>query len=195
MISDTSVFIPYWIEAALKRNSCSPEVCLNYTKLRQFVSLDDAVGFLALQETKSITRKEGNEVVRTLFSMWSESAEGAHAAEFQQAVVPMSRSIELEKDLLARLSLKDNSAMLGTPTNGQIDQENVYYKQIDLGGITHGVVIYPGFVEFIHTPENEFKFVVDQLKVFYVYLKSYQVSLMPVFRKYLYLLSARSKAV
>jgi hypothetical protein len=126
--------------------------------------------------------------------MWSESAEGAQAAEFQQAVVPMSRSIELEKDILARLSFKDKSTMVVQPTVVDPDSEEVFYKQTDLGGSIHGVVVYKGFVEFICTPENEFKFVVDQLKVFYVYLKSYQVSLMPVFRKYLHLLSSRSNA-
>jgi len=182
------VFLPFWVEAAMNRNSCSLTNVLDYSEIRKILSLEDMSGLLALQEIKDVTRDE-SESNRTLLNIWNESAEGTHKTELDSVVIPMSRSNELKQELLIRLS--NDSNCYETVQSASQASTVTYYKVVDLGRVTSAMVVYKGFPDFVKDPENEYNVVVDQLKVFYVYLKSYQVSLLPVFRRYLTLLVKR----
>lgn len=192
MTNQAFVFIPYWVETALNRSSLSLNTCLDYAKLRQILSLEDMSGLLAIQDIKSLTREESSFNNGTLFSMWSQSIPDAMKSEFLQAVVPMSRSTELKINILKRLETSEVPAPFLLPGIDQAPVEPTYYKVVDIAGATNAIVIYKGFATFVSDPENEYKFVVDQLKVFYVYLKAYQVSLLPIFKKYLRMLAIKA---
>ena len=194
MTNEAFVYVPYWVETALNRNSLPLNACLDYSKLRQILTLEDMSGLLALQDIKSLTREEGSNIAGTLFSMWNNSVTDAQRPEFTQAIVPMSRSTELKIETVKRFEENDyllGSIGIGLPSDQQAP-EPIFYKIVDAGGATSLVVLYKGFQKFISEPDNEYKFVVDQLKIFYVYLKAYQVSHLSVFKKYLRLLAFKT---
>lgn len=192
MTNEAFVYVPYWVETALNRNSLPLNACLDYSKLRQILTLEDMSGLLALQDIKSLTREEGSNIAGTLFSMWNTSVTDAQRPEFTQAIVPMSRSTELKIETLKRFEENDQVLVsIGLPLDQQAP-EPVFYKIVDAGGTASLVVLYKGFQKFICDPNNEYKFAVDQLKIFYVYLKSYQVSHLSVFKKYLRLLAFKT---
>ena len=185
MSQETFIYLPSWVETALKRNGCNLDICLDYEQLRGILSLEDMSGLLALQDLKSVTRDESTDS-STLLSSWRLGAKGTQLDEINSTIVPLSCSKELREELTLRLSLTDS-----TPPINMDGPPAVYYKVVDIGRSTAAFITYPGYINFINKPENEYNVVVDQLKIFYVYLKSNQVSLLPLFKKYLLLLATR----
>lgn len=182
---ETFIYLPSWVETALKRNGCNLDICLDYEQLRGILSLEDMSGLLAIQDLKLVTRDEST-VSSALLSSWRQSAKGVQLDEINSTIVPLSCSKELREELTVRLSSTDSNPSIkldGAPA--------VYYKVVDIGRSIAAFIVYPGFIDFVNKPENEYNVVVDQLKIFYVYLKSNQVSLLPLFKKYLLLLAAR----
>lgn len=187
MTKNIFVFLPFWVEAAFKRNGCSLDACLDFGQARQILSLEDMSGLLALQDIKAVTRDE-SVLSRTLLTSWYESAKGAQRIELDSSIIPLARSNELKEEILNRLLESSN---VSETSLSETAPARIFYKVVDLDRNASGMVVYSGFPEFISKPENEYKVVVDQLKIFYVYLKAYQVSLLPLFGRYLYLLKAR----
>lgn len=180
MTKSTFVFIPFWVETALQRNSCAMDVCLDYSQIRCILSLEDMSGLLALQDCKSVTRDE-SALNRTLLTSWNETAMGAQRIELDSTIIPLARSNELKDEICKRLQKCSD-------TGDAIENETVYYKLVDISRDVAAMVVYPGFPEYVSKPENEYKVLVDQLKIFYVYMKLHQVSLLPIFRRYVLLL-------
>ena len=176
------VFIPPWVETAVSRSNLTLEACLDYSKIRPILSLEDMSGFLALQDIGKLTGEE-SDYNGTLLSSWQESA-GAQISELTNAIVPLSHSNEPSEELIQRLSLD-------TEYVNNSDPQNTFYRTVDLGRGKAAFVVYPGYFEYIKKPENQYKVVVDQLKLFYVYLKPYQVAGLSLFTRYLKLLSNR----
>lgn len=178
------VFIPSWVETVLNRNSYTFDDCLNYDKLRQILSLEDITGFLALQELDRFK----DEIPRALFNSWKDSATGAYLVELDSTVYSLSRSNELKEELLLRLSSKDSNTL------GEVmckEENNIYYKVVDINKTFAALIVYPGFFEFVKKPENEYKILVDQLKILYIYMKVFEVSFSGIFKKYVKLLANR----
>lgn len=186
MTKEIIIFIPFWVEKALSRQGLALEACLDYKLIRPILSQEDMSGLLALQDLPAVTRDE-NVFSRTLLTSWSETADGDQSVELNSTIIPLARSNELKDDLLRRLS-KANSET--STIEGGSQQPDVPYKLVDAGRQAIAVVVYSGYPEFVSSPEGEQKAVVDMLKIFYVYLKPYQVSPLPVFKRYLRLLQA-----
>lgn len=192
MTKDSFVILPYWVEAALRRNGCDLDVCLDFPQVRAVLSLEDMSGLLALQDIPAVTREEGD-LSRTLLTNWYETAKGPQRVELESTIIPLARSNELKEEIQKRLDVEGNQP---NPYNQNTSTlESTYYRVVDLNRKASALVVYGGFPSFVSKPENEFKVVVEQLKTFYVYLKLHQVSLLPVFRRYLKLLEVRSNPI
>lgn len=191
MTKETFVFLPYWVESAIKRNGLNLEICLDYGQLRSILSLEDMSGLLALQDIKAVTRDE-SVLSRTLLNSWAESAKGTHETELNTSIIPLSRSTELKEEIFKRLSEETNQPSIWN--SGTADLTSTYFKVVELGRSGAAQVLYPGYPNFISNPENEYAVVKTQLQLFYVYLKTYQVSVLPVFRRYLSLLANKASS-
>ena len=186
MTKENFIFLPFWVETAMARNGLALEACLDYGQVRQILSLEDMSGLLALQDISVVTREDGGSS-RTLLTNWYESAKGAHLIELNSSIIPLARSNELSQEIIKRLSV-DHA--LAQPTNSVTNTlESTFYKIVDINRGVAVLVMYEGFPLFISKPENEFKVTVEQLKIFYMYLKVHQVSALPLFRRYLSLLN------
>lgn len=163
------------------RNGLEVDACLDYNQVRQILSLEDTAGLLALQDISVLTREESGSS-RTLLTNWYESAKGVQLIELNSSIIPLARSNELKKEITERLN---------PSINGFVTQEEVsaFYKIVDVNRGVAVLVLYEGFPSFISKPENELKMTVEQLKVFYIYLKVNIVSQTAMFKRYLSLLN------
>jgi hypothetical protein len=178
---DYVTIVPFWIEKTLARNNCKLDTIFDYTKLRQFVALDDVISLLSLQDKFNIFN--GRTLANDLLSSWQKTADAYGLSEIQNTVSPLSYSEDLDQENNQRLEPLDSSLKSD-------DESTVYYK-LYAGMDRLFVIIYPGFRQYISKIENQYKVTVEQLLLFYSYMKCNEVSKLPVFRKYIFLLLAR----
>lgn len=163
------ILIPFWIEKALKRNNLSLTESLNYSTLRGLLSLSDLSAFLKFQncDNYSITTGENN----TLLSSWERSCK--ESVELVSTVVPLS----CEESATVYIN---ESYSNGTPV-----QADKPFRIVDLDREHYGVVIYPGFRDYVTNKLNKVTYFETILEVLYKYFEVYEVSQLPIFRDYL----------
>ena len=67
----------------------------------------------------------------------------------------------------------------------QSAKDTVPFKVVDLDREHYGVVIYPGFTEYILTNSNKVTFIEALLELLYKYFEIHEVSELPIFKDYL----------
>jgi hypothetical protein len=172
--------LPFWVEQVLSRNKCSLDACLDYKKIRQYLSLEDLAVLLCVQDL-NITAAEDCDK-GALFRSWLISADVAQKAELQNSVQPLSCNNELIQDI--KLRLQDTATSY--PMLGEEENENkIHYRISDPTRDVAFLIVYPGFLQKNAIPQYRYNVVVELLKVFYQYMKIHQVSRLPLFSEYI----------
>lgn len=191
MIEKQILVLPHWIEQVLSRNNCPLDRCLDYSVVRQYLSLEDLAGLLCVQELKLID-KSGMSDQGTLFRSWLSSADVAQKAELMDSVRPLSCNNELKQDVILRL----REIKSGYLTDDDAEEEiKTYFRIVDSTRKIAFLIVYPGFLQRNSIAQYRYNVVVELLKVFYRYMKVYQVSALPLFSEYVSLFSAQPTLV
>lgn len=165
------ILVPFWIEKVLKRSNLSLTESLNYSKLLGLLSLSDLSAFLKFQNCDNYSITSGENIA--LLSSWERSCQNDERVELDSTVVPLSCEEEatayIKESFLANQSAKDT----------------VPFKVVDLDREHYGVVIYPGFTEYILTNSNKVTFIEALLELLYKYFEIHEVSEFPIFKDYL----------
>lgn len=176
------ILIPYWITEALKRAGLPASDALNLKVLKNILSVNDLVMFLALQ--KHFERIVGCMPPDILLWMWTDvnQLDSETLIEYgYQNLLPLSEDVSLQNELSARL-FDSNS------------KSNHYEKPFIVCDITPdvaGIVIYPGYFDKINKIELQKKVVEEVLRILYVYCAPHVVADTVFFKRYLELLSAK----
>jgi hypothetical protein len=172
------VLIPFWIEKVLKRNNLPVSESLNYSKLSGLLSLSDLSAFLFFQNCDSfnIFVNENS----ALLSSWEQTCQDELRVELDSTVVPLSFKEEATR--YVEESFAVNSEASDT------------YRVVDLDRENYGIVIYPGFPEYVNENRNRVKVIEDLLKVLYKYFELHEVSNTDIFKSYLKQLHSLSVA-
>jgi hypothetical protein len=173
------VLIPYWVAETLKRNQLPIADCLDISKLRKVMSINDLVLFMALQN--SIRNLTSAEVSCNILMAWLNHA-NAKSEEIKteiNTIVAMSGAPEFTDQLNNRLFTIDSKL------NDYETPFNIY----DLTPDYSGVVVYPGF--FVNNGDTRLEtvFIEAVLAALYVYDSYDIVSQTQYFKRYLELLS------
>ncbi len=170
------VLIPFWVEDVLRRNKLTLASVLDYTRVAELMSMEDRSAFLTLQRANKIGLFAGA-VNSYLLGSWEQSALKEQKAVLDSAVVPMSYSETAVNDSLERLKL------------GETPKPECHYKVVDFDRNALGVILYPGCVEALLEKETALALTREILNVFYGYYEVHEVSSLPLFAKYLELIS------
>jgi hypothetical protein len=173
------IFIPYWVESALKRNAMSLSDVLDYSKISTVLSQEEVASLSALQ-TSNFFFKEN--YTSDLFTPWRSAATSAQLTQLDYVISPMAQNKELTGSISSRLSSAQSPI--------QYDESAPKYSIVSINHGCVAVVLRPGFTEYIAEITNEHNFIVDLLKTFYVYLSVTDVSSLPIFRRYIQILES-----
>lgn len=181
------ILIPYWIEDALQRNNAGLQDCLNFPKLKGVCSLNDLIGFQALQDcVPQILGKGTHSPFSTyrLFDVWSKSVvenDTEMHDYLTKNVTLLSEDATFVAEMRTRLFSPESK-------HGRYPEP---FRVVDLNNRLSGVVIYPGFFTDTPNPALQFTLIEAVLKVLYVYDSHSEVSQTSLFLRYLELLSKK----
>ena len=188
MILKKSVFfIPYWIEDAVKQNGLTLAECLDFTKIKPICSLNDLIGFSALQKySTTILGKDIYDPVSAyeFFMKWATSI-GEDNPAMHDYLTKNIASLDEDEAFRKELELR-----LLTPESKQARFTEPFAVH-DLTRDMVGVVIYPGFFGDTSSTQAQFDLIEAVLKVLYVYNSHSEVSTTSLFLRYLELLSKK----
>jgi len=182
------ILVPYWIEDSLQRNKMSLPDCLDFPKIKAICSLNDLIGFSALQRCAGIILgKEVHDPVSgyELFMAWSQSVV-ENDTEMHDY---LTKNVSLLEDAPAFVKEMKNRLFSPESKHGRYDQP---FRVVDLSNRLSAVVIYPGFfTEDAGNTALQFEVIEAMLKVLYVYDSHSEVSKTSLFLRYLELLSKK----
>lgn len=171
------IIIPYWVESALARNQYNLVDVLDYTKVKNTLSVNDIAQLLAVQSMEGMAINKCFDSSWCLFSSWRSSAQSSsNEVELDSIISPLSCSKDLQEDLLQRLSL--SSAPL------VYNENDPKYRIVDFDRNITAVVLNAGFEDFQRDQINFFKLNVDLLKSLYVSMSITEVSSYGLFVNY-----------
>ena len=177
-----AILIPYWVKEVLRRNSLPLSACLDFSKIKPLLSLDDLAAFLALQDSKYFKIITGTELFQEqLTLLWSNSIVNTDVELYEflwKILNPISLDESYSKVLMSRLFNKDALDI----------RFNESYAIYDLTSEAFGVVLYPGY--FISNNMELQKSVIESIiELLYRYQSFHEVARTPFFKGYLELLS------
>lgn len=165
------IMIPFWIEKALKRNNLSLTESLNYSKLLGLLSLSDLSAFLNFQNCDSYSIITGKN--NALLSSWEQSCQNDERVELDSTVVPLSCEEQAAAYVRESFQVSTNTHDLAP------------YRVVDLDREHYGVIVYPGFSEYILTTSNKVTYIESILELLYKYFEIHEVSELAIFKDYL----------
>lgn len=180
-------FIPYWIEDALKQNNLPLAACLDFTKVKPICSLNDLIGFMALQKYNETILGKGVYDPFSgydFFMQWCKSIGEDNPAMHDYLTKNIA---SLDEDQAFR---KEMELRLFTPESKQSRFDEPFAVH-DLTREFVGVVLYPGFFGNTDNHSVQFNLMEAVLKVLYVYNSHSEVSTTSLFLRYLELLSKK----
>lgn len=177
--------VPHWVLAALKRKQMSVVDVLDYSKVRQVLSAEDAALLLNLQQLYVVPFIQDN-YLGYLLSSWEGSANAEHKVELYSTVVPLSYSEGSKESNLLRLK-KDEAVHMDILGIDQPDRP--VFELVDFNREAFAIVLNPGFTDSVKEPAVQMALVKAILKLFYVYFKAYEVSCHNIFAAYVKLLN------
>lgn len=179
------IMVPHWVLAALKRKQMSVVDVLDYSKVRQVLSAEDAAMLLNLQQLYVAPFIQDN-YFGYLLSSWESSANAEQKVELTSTVVPLSYSEGSKESNLLRLK-KDERVFQDILVIDQPNQQ--VFELVDFNREAFAIILNPGFVDSVREPAVQMELVKAILKLFYVYFKAYQVSSHNIFASYVKLLN------
>lgn len=167
--STTSLLLPYWVQQALIRNNLNTADLLDYTKLRQILSIEDMAHLLCvnygaknrlLQSTSSWSTMSGYG-----FNVMSDSEK----KELETVIRPLSFTAESEASVIARLSSDDNKA------SPELLSQTLYGLD-SLSSQLFVVHVKRGLLTAFKNRDYALRYVSDYLKALYGHEPLYRVS-------------------
>lgn len=186
------VLIPYWVVRVLKRNSLSLSDVLDYNKIRNVLSIEDAADLLSLQHLYVAPFIDRNYFGRLLNS-WEESASGDLKRELVSSVISLSYSEGSKESNLLRLNkdhTDDDITRFGNDTESS-DKGQPAFELVDFDRNVFALILKPGFTEYVSTYKGQIELVTAMLKQLYVYYKVHKVSSTTLFDSYVKLLEGK----
>lgn len=178
------VLIPFWVQDVLRHNNMELKDCLDFTKIRPVLSVNDMVLFSTLQSFFEKITGAGDWL--SIEAVWRKSVpEGKPELfdHFNKQICPLVGNTAFKNELTARLFCE----------GVQHQHRPLPYEVHDLSAEVVGVVINPGhFVLGEHgkPPLHQKALLTALLKVLYVYHSFHEVCQTSLFRRYLELLAS-----
>jgi hypothetical protein len=177
------VLIPHWIQETLRRNPMVTLAdCVDFTKMRELLSVSDLVGFSALQGEPFGKKLIGPDIYfGDLVMLWFASIpnDNRELNEFLgRTVCALDNQESFRKELEGRLF----------EAEARLPQYESPFCVHDLTPEVVGVVLYPGFFVGTNTKELQLELLRAILKVLYVYDTYSEVAQTSLFKRYLELL-------
>lgn len=176
------VLIPFWIAEQCRRSNTDVRECVNISKIKPMFSLDDLIGFAALQDSLQYCLGLKEKYSADLFDVWYShltTAETDLRNFLNDTLFPMAKSEEGRETLASRLFVEE-----------AYDHRHTEAFTIhDLEANVVGVVLYPTYFNKGLFIDQQRKLISEILKVLYVYNTMEEVSKTPCFDRYLELLS------
>lgn len=179
-----AIIVPHWVLAALKRKQMSLVDVLDYSKVRQVLSVEDAATLLNLQQLYVAPFLQDN-YFGYLLSSWESSANAEQKVELISTVVPLSYSEGNKESNLLRLKKVERSQDIFT--SEQPDQQ--VFELVDFNREAFALVLNVGFADAVKESAVQMNLVKSILKLFYVYFKAHEVSSHNIFAAYVKLLN------
>lgn len=157
---------------------------LDYSKVRQVLSVEDAATLLNLQQLYVAPFLQDN-YFGYLLSSWESSANAEQKVELISTVVPLSYSEGNKESNLLRLKKVERSQDIFT--SEQPDQQ--VFELVDFNREAFALVLNVGFADAVKESAVQMNLVKSILKLFYVYFKAHEVSSHNIFAAYVKLLN------
>lgn len=174
------VLIPYWIYDNLDRNNLNISECLKMDTLKNIFSVEDLAGFAAGQDIL-------NDLTGCIMPTYDLEREwlatcNEQSADFIRKVVNPSRFNSVGSVRTRLLNPEFANSKYNTP-----------FITYDLTPTALGIVIYPGFFTTVRDDALQFSLIKEILQAFYERnIAPVEVSPLPLFKRYLDLLSERT---
>lgn len=178
--------VPYWVSSALKRKQMSMVDVLDYSKVRQVLSAEDAAMLLNLQQLYVAPFIQDN-YLGYLLSSWESSASVEQKVELNSTVVPLSYSEGSKESNLLRLKV-DNGNFNDSLVDDRPNQS--VFELVDFDRSAFAIIMNKGFTDSVAEPTGQMTLVKAILKLFYVYFKIDLVSSHNIFATYVRLLNS-----
>lgn len=186
MLEKHPIMVPYWVSSALKRKQMSMVDVLDYSKVRQVLSAEDAAMLLNLQQLYVAPFIQDN-YLGYLLSSWESSASVEQKVELNSTVVPLSYSEGSKESNLLRLKV-DNGNFNDSLVDDRPNQS--VFELVDFDRSAFAIIMNKGFTDSVAEPTGQMTLVKAILKLFYVYFKIDLVSSHNIFATYVRLLNS-----
>lgn len=151
MINQKFMLVPYWYENVLSRNDLTLVDILDYSKIRNIMSIMD-IAQLAFINGESLS---GGDAIKSLkigkvlglrqaFCSWQQSAQEEQRTELVSVLPELLCSADLEESIVRGLSRQTD---VDAPS--AVD-DNQTYKIVDLHDVI-AVVLYQGFIDTVNS--------------------------------------------
>ncbi len=182
------ILVSFWVANALKRKGLALKEILDYAKVRQVLSIEDAAGLLSLQQLYVAPFIKDN-YLGHLLSSWERSCTQELRRELDSSVVPLSYSEGSKESNLLRLIKEEGNDNNIFADSLFVSPSQQPFEIVDFDRDAFAVVLYPGFTASVLQRDGQLSLVRAILKLFYVYYDVYKVSSHNIFSTYVKLLN------
>ncbi len=185
------IVIPYWIAESMRRAQMQPKECIDYRKVKEVVSTDDMLSFVAAQGL----------LQDLIGGQWAPDSSWNLSELWQQSMNGSTADLKVEADNLFKISragyAEETKARLFTPGNNGNEWAPDYkvpFIIYDLMPDVFGIVVHPGFFSENTTTELKLSLVEEVIKVLYVYnTANHEVAATFWFKRFLELLAPNGR--
>lgn len=174
------VYVPQWIVEAIQRQKQNLNIVLDLKQLKEFVSVNDLVGLVALNN--SIGELLGMDINLSigngLTAYWQANSDEETQFFIANTLYP-SITPNTAREALERL----------VQDNWNEDEEVEDFMGVDLSSDTSAIVLKYGFFNSLQTQHIQYRLIEEILQILYVYHPHHLIANTAIGRKYLELLA------
>lgn len=152
MVDQKFILIPYWYENVLSRNDLTLVDILDYSKIRNIMSIMDIAQLAYINgessnasdaiKTFKISKVLG---LRQAFCSWHKTAQEEQRTELVSVLPELLCSADLEESIVRGLSRQSEDGSIIADDNNQT------YKIVDLSRDVIAIVLYRGFIDTVNS--------------------------------------------
>lgn len=183
MYQQSFVLIPYWYENALTRNDLTLVDILDYSKIRNIMSIMDIAQLTFINgdnhekgnSTESLKIKKVLDL-RQAFCNWTQTAQEEQRTELVSVLPQLLCSADLGESVVKALTFDQN--------DNQSTEQNQTFKIVDLSRDVIAIVLYKGFVNVINSDIQSYVgLLMDLLEKLYSLNPVHEVNQSPLFKE------------
>lgn len=178
------VIVPYWIQQLLDRNKLNYIDLLDYSKMRQLMSIEDIATFMGVTSNDGLKNTflgRLNGFANFIYYRYFERASQAQREELDVVIGPLIQAETTMRSIVERLSL-DNPA-----DKDHISSEDLYTLQVNNDG-TIFLFVKKGILNALEDRDYAHKLVSAYLQALYGLSPIHEVSFQDAFKLYLALI-------